>query len=237
MKKGIVYAFILSLVCMAASGFMRQYILTEIMFFLAVILGLATFYFIIRQSFLITSKAASNFKTESNKAYTSLKLFYQLETLRVSRGVKQLNAGEKKAKTLMRLIKKRFSENSLTSIRFRQEIESYAQQIIQNLEQVVCNKESLSSINPRHWQDQIWQLQKVRSAKSYMTIKELQQNLMSYENLGKQYRELLAENDQLLAQMDKAILALSQESYKVFADNSPTLLTGEDSFMNKFLYQ
>lgn len=237
MKKGIIYTFILCVVCMAVSGLMRQYVLAGIMFFSAMMLGFASFYFLIRQSFRVTAKAATTLKNESNKAYTSLKLFYRLETLNLSRGVKQLNAVEKKLKILMRLINKRFSGRSLTSVRFRQEVESYAQKIIQNLEQIICNKESLLSINPKPWQDQIWQLQRSGATQNNMTIEELQQNLITYESLGRQYKELLSENDHILAQMDKAILALNQENYKLFVENSPSLLTGKDSFINKFLYQ
>lgn len=236
MKKGIVYTFILCVICMAVIGLMRQYMLTELVFLSVMMVCFASFYFLLRESFRATSKAAKAVKTESTKAFTSINLFYRLEKLNLSRGVKQLNAGKRKSKILMRLIKRRFTEKSLTFIRFRQEIEVYAQKITQNLEQIACNKESLSSLNPRIWQDQIRQLQRAGSALSNTAIEELQQNLMSYESLGKQCKDLLSENDQLLAQMDKTILALSQENNKVFIENSQSLLTGKDSFTHKFLH-
>lgn len=201
----------------------------------ALVLGFTGFYLLCRQSYRAASKAANALKAESLKAFTSINLFYKLQKLNVYRGVKQLHAGEKKAKVLMRLIDKRFAEGSITSLRFKHEIRAYAQQINQNLEQVVCNKESLSSINPKSWQDQIWQLRRAGSAHNNPILKELQQQLASYENLGKQYKELLIENDRLLAQMDKAILDMSKANYKLFEENSQEELTSDASFIRKFM--
>lgn len=237
MKRGIAYAcilFILCVVSMAMGVFMEQYILTELVLLSATMFVFASFYFLIRQSYRETSKAAKALKAESFKAYVSVNLFYRLEKLNLSRGVKQLSAGRKKSKLLTHLINKRFTQKGLTSLRFRQEIETYAQKITRNLEQVACNKESLSSINPGLWQHQIRQLQDSESALYNTAVEELQQNLVSYENLGKQYKELLAENDQLLAQMDKAILAMTRENYKVYVENSQSLLKGDDSFISNF---
>lgn len=238
MKRGIVYACVLFILCVAfmtMSLFMKQYLLTELMLLSAMMAGFASFYFLFRQSYQATSKAAKALKTESINAYASINLFYRLEKLNLSRGVKQLNAGKQKSKLLMLLIKKRFTEKSLTSVRFREEIETYVQKIIQNLEQIACNKESLSSITPEIWQHQIRKLQSSEPALNNTAHEELQQNIVSYENLGNQYKELLAENEQLLAQMDKAILAMTQENYKMFAEKSPSLMTGKDSFISKFL--
>lgn len=235
MKRGIFYAFVLCVAFLAVGGIIRQPMLTKIMFFSAMGFGFLSLSIFIRQTYLETSKAAQVLKSQTNKAYTSFRLSYRLETLRLSRGVDQLNAGEKKAKVLLRLIKKRFVERSLTAIRFRQEVLAYAQKIVHNLEMVVSNKESMASIDPAVWRNQLRSLTKAGAPPHLKSVQEIQQHLDTYDQLGVQYKELLTENDELLTQMDKAILALSRENHQMFVENDQTLLVGEHAFINKFL--
>lgn len=235
MKRGIFYAFALCVALLAVGGIIRQPVLTKIVFFSAMGLGFLSLFVFIRQTYLETSRAAQVLKSETNKAYTSFKLSYRLETLRLSRGVDQLNAGEKKAKVLLRLIRKRFAERSLTAIRFRQEVKTYAQKIVDNLEMAVSNRESMSSLDPAVWRTQLRRLTKAGAPPHLKSVQEIQKKLDTYDHLGGQYKELLAENDELLAQMDKAILALSRENHQMFVENNQALLIGEDAFINKFL--
>src|SRR5690606_13544152 len=116
---------------------------------------------------------------------------------------KQFNDAGKKSKIVLRLIKNRFTDNCRTNMRFKQKVDAYVRQITQNLEQVVSNKESLSQINPRIWQRQIRQLQIAGASQHISTLQKLQQQLKSYETLSTQCQELLSENNQLLAEMDK----------------------------------
>jgi hypothetical protein len=237
MKKIIVYVFLLSIATMIISGVMGYYTVTKVSFLTTLFAGFTGFYLICLHSYRVTSKAARKLKSESMKAYGSIHLFYQLEKFRSYQGVRQFNAAGKKSKMLLRLIKNRFAENSLTYVRFRQEVDAYVRQITQNLEQFVSNKQSLSQVNPKIWQRQIRQLQIAGARQHHSILQELQQQLKSYETLGTQCQELLSENNQLLAEMDKAILAMNQKNYQLHTHNNQNLLIGEDAFIHKYLFQ
>lgn len=237
MKKIILYVFLLSIASMFISAVMGYYTVTKVSFLTTLFAGFTGFYLICLHSYRVTSKATRKLKTEGMKAYGSIQLFYQLEKFRVYRGVKQFHAVGKKSKTLLRLIRNRFASNSLTEVRFRQEVDAYVRQITRNLEQLVSNKESLSQINPKLWQRQIRQLQAAGISQHHTDLQELQQQLKSYETLGTQCEELLSENNQLLAEMDKAILAMHQQNYHLNTNNNQNLLIGEDAFIHKYLFQ
>ncbi len=238
MKKGIIIALILWAACMVVIGWKLPSLLMILLFLSgSIMVGLLSFYFLFRQVYRVTSKATRMLKRESHKAFTSLNLFYRLEKVNVSQGVKQLHAVEKKVKLLLRLIRQRFAEQSLTALRFREEVESCAQKIIQNLGQIAYHKESLSSVNPGLWQDQLRQLQRLGVSTSHTAFHDLQQNLKTYESMGKQCKELLSENDQLLAQMDEAIIVLNRENYEILSGKYQHLLPVQDSFIYKFLKQ
>ena len=237
MKKIILYVFLLSIASMFISGVMGYYTVTKVSFLTTLFAGFTGFYLICLHSYRVTSKATRKLKTESMKVYSSINLFYQLERFRIYQGVKQFNAVGKKSKILLRLIKNRFADNSLTHVRFKQEVDAYVRQITRNLEQVVSNKESLSQINPKIWQHQIRQLQMAGAGQHHSTLQELQQQLKSYETLGTQCQELLSENNQLLAEMDKAILAMNQKNYQLNTNSNQNLLIGKDTFIRKYLFQ
>ena len=222
---------------MFISGIMGYYTVTKVSFLTTLVASFTGFYLICLHSYRATSRVTRKLKTESMKAYSSINLFYQLERLRIYRGVTQFNAAGKKSKVLLRLIRNRFAENSLTHVRFKQEVDAYVRQITQNLEQLVSNKESLSQINPKIWQRQIRQLQMAGAGQHYSTLQELQKQLKSYETLDTQCQELLAENNQLLAEMDKAILAMNEQHYQLNTNSHQHLLIGKDAFIHKYLFQ
>nr|WKN36254.1 hypothetical protein K4G66_28220 [Tunicatimonas sp. TK19036] len=237
MKKIIVYVFLLSIASMFISGILGYYTAMKVSLLTTLFTGFTGFYLICRHSYRVTSQATKRLKNEGMKAYSSINLFYQLEKLRIYQGAEQFSATGKKSKILLRLIKNRFANHSLTHVRFRQEVNAYVRQITQNLEQVVFNKESLSQINPKIWQGQIRQLQLAGVSQHHTTLQELQQQLNSYETLTTQCQQLLSENNQLLAEMDKAILAMNQKSYQLRMNSQQHLLIGEDAFINKYLFQ
>ena len=222
---------------MLISGVLGYYTITKISLLVTLLAGCIGFYLICRDSYRVASRATRKLKSEGMKAYSSINLFYQLEKHRVYQGVAQFNAVNKKSKILLRLIKNRFANNSLTHVRFGQEVDMYVRQITQNLEQIVSNKESLSQINPRIWQSQIRQLQLVGASQHHATLKELQQQLSAYEMLDTQCQKLLSENNQLLEEMDKAILALNQQNYQLNNYSPKHLLIGEEAFLHKYLFQ
>ncbi len=235
MKRVIFYVFVLSVAFLVVGGIFGLSLLTKLMFLSSLVFGFLSLFVFIRQTYQETSRAAMVLKTETNKAFNTFRLSYRLESLRISKGARQLQSAEKKAKILLRLIKQRFAERSLTAIRFRQEVTTYAQKIAHNLEMVVNNKESLASIDPSAWRNQIQSMRKAGAPTHLKSVQEIQRNLDNYDQLGIQYKELLTENDELLTQMDQAILALSRENHQLFVENDH-LFTGEDAFINKFLH-
>ncbi|WPP49160.1 hypothetical protein [Catalinimonas niigatensis] len=237
MKKIILYIFLLSIASMFISAVMGYYTVAKISFLTTLFTGFTGFYLICLHSYRVTSNATRKLKAESMKAFGSVHLFYQLEKFRIHQGVKQFNAVSKKSKILLRQIKHRFADSSLTHVRFRQEVDAYVRQITRNLELLVSNKESLSQISPKIWQRQIQQLQLAGASQHNSTLLELQQQLKSYETLDIQCQELLAENNQLLAEMDKAILTMNQKNYELNANNNQDLLIGKDAFIHKYLFQ
>lgn len=171
------------------------------------------------------------------KAFDSISLYYQLEKLGVHQGAKQFNTVGKKSRILLRLIKNRFASHSLTDLRFRQEVEAYVDQVTRNLERVVTHQEALAQMNPNQWRIQIRQLQQADANQDNHTLKELQEQLKTYETLDAHCKELLSENSQMLAEMDKAILAMNQKKLQLNANRNQSLLIGKDAFIHQFLFQ
>lgn len=242
MKRFVLYVFLLSIASIFVSAIMGYYPVTKVSLATFILSGFTGIYLIILQSYRFTTQATRKLKTEGMKAFNSISLFYQLEKLDVHQGAKQFTAVSKKSRILMRLIKERFAGNSLTNLRFKQEVNAYIDQITQNLEWVVTHKEALSQMNPNRWRSQIGQLQRVGAKSDNSTLLELRQQLKSYETLDIRCKELLSENDQLLAEMDKAILAMNQKRYQLNTSSNQSLLIGKaecrpDSFIHRYLFQ
>lgn len=236
MRKGIFYAFILSVAALAVGAIIGEPLFTKAMFFLALGFGMVSLFIFIRQTYIETTRVTRTLKSEANKAYNRFRLSYRLETLELSHGADQLKAGEKKLKVLLRLIQRRFADSSLTAVRFRQEVAAYAQKIVHNLEMAISHKESMTSLDPAVWREQLHRLRKAGAPPYMKSVQEIQQHLNIYDQMSMKYKALLAENDELLAQMDQAILALHQENDQLFAENSSGSLLGKDAFIPKFLH-
>jgi len=237
MKKFVLYVFLISIATTFVSAIMGYYPVTKVSLATLVLSGFTGIYLVILHSYRFTTRATRKLKAEGMKAFGSISLFYQLEKLSVHQGAKQFNAVGKKSRILLRLINDRFTGNSLTNLRFRQEVEAYVDQITRNLEQVVTHREALAQMNPNRWRSQIDQLQRAGANSENTTLKELQEQLKTYEKLDAHCEELLSENSQLLAEMDKAILAMNQKKYQLNTNRNQSLLIGKDAFIHQYLFQ
>ena len=235
MKKIVFYVFILSIISVLVSGIMGYYTVTAISASTIVLSGFFGLYLICCYSYRVTTQATQKLRTESKKVYSSFSLYYRLEKLALYQGIEQYHAVDKKRRNLLHLVSHRFADNSLTQLRFRQEVNACAEQVIRNLEQAVCQQESLSSIDPKSWQNQIRQLQAARANSQNSTLLDLRQQIDSYESLKTQYKECLSENDQLLEEMDKTILAMNQKNWQ--QDRYRDRLMGDSTFMHQYLFQ
>jgi len=149
MRKFVFYLFLLSIGSMMVSAIMGYYTVTKISLLTFLFSGFTGFYLLVLHSYRVTSRATRKLKQEGMKAYTSINLFYKLEKLRLHQGARQFNAAAKKSKMLLRLIRQRIANNSLTQLRFQQEVEAYVRHVTQNLEQVVATRESVLNIDPK----------------------------------------------------------------------------------------
>ena len=235
MKRVIFYIFLLSIAGAIASGIMGYHTVATASTLVFLLTGFTGFYLICRYSYRVTSQATRRLKTESKKAYSSFNLYCQLEKFHLDKGVQQYHAVNQKSRNLLRLIRNRFVDNSLTQLRFRQEVDACVNQVVQNLEQVVCQQESLSVINSKNWRRQMDQLQKANADQQNATVQELQRRIESYELLKTRCAELLSENDQLLEEMDKTVLAMSQQDDQ--PHRTQDSLVGEDAFMHQYLFR
>jgi hypothetical protein len=237
MKKIVLYVFLLSIATTFVSAIMGYYPVAKVSLATLVLSGFTGIYLVILHSYRFTTRATRKLKAEGIKAFDSINLYYQLEKLGVHQGAKQFNAVNKKSRVLLRLIRGRFADNSLTNLRFKQEVEAYVDQITRNLEQVVTHTEALAQMNPSHWRSQIGQLQRAGANSENNTIKELEEQLKTYEKLDAHCKELLSENSQLLTEMDKAILAMNQKKYQLNTNRNQSLLIGKDAFIHQYLFR
>ncbi|MEM9672499.1 MAG: hypothetical protein AAF992_07885 [Bacteroidota bacterium] len=237
MKKFVLYVFLLSIATAFVSAILGFYPVTKISLLTLILSGFTGVYLVILHSYRFTTRATRRLKVEGMKAFDSISLFYQLEKLGVHQGAKQYTAVSKKSRILLRLIKSRFASNSLTDLRFRQEVEAYVDQITRNLEQVVTHHEALAQMNPNHWRSQIRQLERAGASSDNNMLKELKEQLKTYATLETHCKELLSENSQLLAEMDKAILAMNQQKFQLNTNRNQSLLIGKDAFIHQYLFQ
>lgn len=230
--KPIFYAFVLSITGTLVSGVMGYYTLAQIGLGATMLSGFTGFGLVCHHSYHLASRSLRKLKAEGRRTYSSINLFYRLETHRIYRGVAQYADCEKKSRTLLRLIRRRFAEHSLTRIRFQQEVDAYVRHIMLNLEQLALLEESRSQINPNR---RLSPTQQPKVAGSDRHHSVLLPQPGQYETLGEQCQELLARNEQLLAEMDQAIIAMSQKNYRRNADDQGRYLIGEEAFMRRYL--
>ncbi|MBN1183112.1 MAG: hypothetical protein JXB49_12540 [Bacteroidales bacterium] len=181
------------------------------------IIGLGLFSFIIQFYFRAktfkseyTSYLHNLLQKQTDKKRTNLKK--DLQEMKCEQGAKQMDQFQHKFDTLLEILKTKFDESQLTYSRYY----SIAQEVflsgIDNLTSILMALKTLKSIDINYINERLLALDKEKDKN--MSIKKeydaLHRSLASHKEQETLVKELLAENESAMTQIDEASIAISK---------------------------